>query len=59
MHTLCLPVTNNLHDILISADQQCITGLLAKMGTLNIQLFIREFGEYDGVRDPRLRVYSC
>lgn len=33
VHTLCLPVTNNLHDILVSADQQCIAGLLAKMGT--------------------------
>ncbi|XKL62561.1 hypothetical protein PGB90_002394 [Kerria lacca] len=31
VHTLCLPVTNNLHDVLVSADQQCITGLLAKM----------------------------
>ncbi|XP_065212440.1 protein transport protein Sec24A [Planococcus citri] len=31
VHTLCLPVANNLHDVLLSADQQCIAGLLAKM----------------------------
>ncbi|XP_046466052.1 protein transport protein Sec24A isoform X1 [Neodiprion pinetum] len=31
VHTLCLPVAANLSDILHSADQQCIIGLLAKM----------------------------
>ncbi|KAJ9581283.1 hypothetical protein L9F63_023555 [Diploptera punctata] len=31
VHTLCLPVAANLSDILHSADQQCIVGLLAKM----------------------------
>ncbi|XP_069684298.1 protein transport protein Sec24A isoform X2 [Periplaneta americana] len=31
VHTLCLPVAANLSDILYSADQQCIVGLLAKM----------------------------
>lgn len=34
VHTLCLPVAANLSDILYSADQQCIVGLLAKMGKL-------------------------
>ncbi|XP_026286720.1 protein transport protein Sec24A isoform X1 [Frankliniella occidentalis] len=31
VHTLCLPIAANLPDILHSADQQCIIGLLAKM----------------------------
>ncbi|XP_047005169.1 protein transport protein Sec24A [Schistocerca americana] len=31
VHTLCLPVATGLADILHSADQQCIVGLLAKM----------------------------
>ncbi|XP_015122923.1 protein transport protein Sec24B [Diachasma alloeum] len=31
VHTLCLPVTASLTDILYSADQQCIIGLLSKM----------------------------
>ncbi|XP_012285057.1 protein transport protein Sec24A [Orussus abietinus] len=31
VHTLCLPVVANLTDILHSADQQCIVGLLSKM----------------------------
>lgn len=31
VHTLCLPIAASLPDILHSADQQCIIGLLAKM----------------------------
>ncbi|KAK5643088.1 hypothetical protein RI129_006933 [Pyrocoelia pectoralis] len=31
VHTLCVPVASTLPDILGSADQQCIVGLLAKM----------------------------
>ncbi|CAD1468183.1 unnamed protein product, partial [Heterotrigona itama] len=31
VHTLCLPVVSTLSDILHSADQQCIAGLLSKM----------------------------
>ncbi|XP_066587390.1 protein transport protein Sec24A [Prorops nasuta] len=31
VHTLCLPVASSLTDILHSADQQCIIGLLSKM----------------------------
>uniref|UniRef100_A0A0A9X976 Protein transport protein Sec24A n=4 Tax=Lygus hesperus TaxID=30085 RepID=A0A0A9X976_LYGHE len=31
VHTLCLPIASNLSDVLHSADQQCIVGLLAKM----------------------------
>ncbi|KAL7302521.1 hypothetical protein TKK_0005162 [Trichogramma kaykai] len=31
VHTLCLPITSSLSDVLHSADQQCIVGLLAKM----------------------------
>ncbi|KAI4462889.1 sec24-related protein [Holotrichia oblita] len=31
VHTMCLPVTNNISDLINSADQQCIVGLLSKM----------------------------
>ncbi|OAD61626.1 Protein transport protein Sec24B, partial [Eufriesea mexicana] len=31
VHTLCLPVVSTLSDVLHSADQQCIVGLLSKM----------------------------
>ncbi|XP_028050482.2 protein transport protein Sec24A isoform X2 [Monomorium pharaonis] len=31
VHTLCLPVVTSLSDVLHSADQQCIIGLLSKM----------------------------
>ena len=31
VHTLCLPITSSLSDVVYSADQQCIIGLLAKM----------------------------
>ncbi|XP_011694901.1 PREDICTED: protein transport protein Sec24A isoform X2 [Wasmannia auropunctata] len=31
VHTLCLPVVSSLSDVMHSADQQCIIGLLSKM----------------------------
>nr|CAI5849353.1 unnamed protein product [Callosobruchus analis] len=31
VHTLCLPVTATLQDVIHSADQECVVGLLAKM----------------------------
>lgn len=31
VHTLCLPVTESLTEVMHSADQQCIVGLLSKM----------------------------
>ncbi|CAG9761926.1 unnamed protein product [Ceutorhynchus assimilis] len=31
VHTLCLPLANTLQDVINSADQQCIVGLLGKM----------------------------
>lgn len=31
VHTLCLPVTESLSEVMNSADQQCIAGLLSKM----------------------------
>lgn len=31
VHTLCLPIANSLSDVLNSADQLCIIGLLSKM----------------------------
>jgi len=39
VHTLCLPVAANLSDILYSADQQCIVGLLAKMGKVTFSSY--------------------
>jgi len=32
VHTLCLPVASNINDVILSADQQAVVGLLAKMG---------------------------
>lgn len=34
VHTLALPVANTLPEVLYAADQQCIVGLLSKMGEL-------------------------
>ncbi|KAF2903746.1 hypothetical protein ILUMI_02422 [Ignelater luminosus] len=31
VHTLCVPIASTLPDVMASADQQCIVGLLAKM----------------------------
>lgn len=31
VHTLCLPIASTLHDVIHSADQQCIIGVLSKM----------------------------
>ncbi|KAJ8937286.1 hypothetical protein NQ318_020336 [Aromia moschata] len=31
VHTVCLPIASTLHDVIHSADQQCIIGLLSKM----------------------------
>lgn len=31
VHTLCIPVTGSLSEVMYSADSQCIVGLLAKM----------------------------
>ena len=41
VHTLCVPTTASLQEVIQSADQQCIVGLLAKMAvdrTLNTNL---------------------
>lgn len=53
VHTLCLPVASNLSEILHSADQQCIAGLLAKMGELHFQFFIQTFNnnKYKQIND--------
>ena len=32
VHTLCLPIASTVGEVIQSADQQCIVGLLAKMG---------------------------
>ena len=32
VHTLCVPITNQLSDVFAGADQQAIASLLAKMG---------------------------
>lgn len=31
VHTLCLPVSPNIHEVITAADQQAVVGLLAKM----------------------------
>lgn len=31
---MCLPIASTVADVIQSADQQCIVGLLAKMGKL-------------------------
>ena len=31
VHTMCLPVTESLSEVMYSADAQCIVGLLSKM----------------------------
>ncbi|CAB3364556.1 Hypothetical predicted protein [Cloeon dipterum] len=31
VHTMCLPIASNINDVIVSADQQCIVGLLTKM----------------------------
>lgn len=38
VHTMCLPIASNVTEVIQSADQQCIIGLLAKMGRLSIAL---------------------
>jgi len=35
VHTLCLPITNSVSDVITGADQQAIAGLLAKMGKIS------------------------
>lgn len=38
MHTLCIPVTDNLNDVFHNADQQAITCLIAKMGNISVKI---------------------
>ena len=40
VHTLCIPVTNQITEVFASADQQAVAALLAKMGELK---FINSF----------------
>lgn len=47
VHTLCLPVTNQLSEIYAGADQQAIIGLLAKMG------------KYTGIGHSTFAMYTC
>lgn len=39
VHTMCLPIASTVADVIQSADQQCIVGLLAKMGKLPFIFF--------------------
>ncbi len=32
VHTMCLPLASTVAEVIQSADQQCIIGLLSKMG---------------------------
>jgi len=36
VHTMCLPVTNQVNEVLAGADQRAVVCLLAKMGKLSI-----------------------
>ena len=36
VHTLCVPITNQLSDVFAGADQQAIASLLAKMGRCHL-----------------------
>lgn len=51
VHTLCLPVTNQLSEIYAGADQQAIIGLLAKMGK-NTRIGQSTFSMY-------IIIYTC
>ena len=33
MHNLCVPVTSQISEVFLGADQEAIIGLLSKMGT--------------------------
>lgn len=39
VHTLCLPIASTVVEVIQSADQQCIVGLLAKMGKIKVMRF--------------------
>lgn len=46
VHTLCLPVVSTISDVLHSADQQCIVGLLSKMGKISFLVIYSSFRYY-------------
>ena len=35
VHKMCLPIASTVADVIQSADQQCIVGLLSKMGKIS------------------------
>lgn len=41
IHTYCLPVSKNVNELMNSADQECIIGLVAKMGKLKFTLILK------------------
>lgn len=43
MHTMCLPVVNQLSDVYAGADVQAITCLLANMGEASVSAFKKDF----------------
>lgn len=55
VHTLCLPVVASISDVMHSADQQCIVGLLSKMGELNL----RTINPYAAQRKSIIINYWC
>lgn len=40
IHTYCLPVTKNINELVNGADQECIIGLISKMGNYILLLLI-------------------
>jgi len=47
VHTMCVPIADNVAEVIKSADQQCIIGLLAKMGMSEMFFFEKEFTIYN------------
>ena len=47
VHTLCIPVTSSLQELMASADHLAITGLLAKMGEHFVYWFSVEILHFD------------
>lgn len=44
---MCVPIADNVAEVIKSADQQCIIGLLAKMGMSEMFFFEKEFTIYN------------
>ena len=51
VHTMCLPIASTISEVIQSADQQCIVGLLAKMGkSFSLFFYYLSFNLVDIIR---------